>query len=87
MALQGSPKKLAEDISNGFFYVTIPYLKTLSGHEIKELYNALKIVQRDIRAMITTETEDTKKKQMRLMRLNNVLTVIENYARKYRILI
>lgn len=85
MALQGSPKKLAEDISNGFFYVTLPYLKTLSPPEIKELYNALKIVQRDIRAMVTTEGEDTKRKQMRLMRLNQVLTLIESYGRKYRI--
>lgn len=87
MALQGSPKKLAEDISNGYFYVTLPYLKTLSTSEFKELYNALKIVQRDIRALVTTDTEDTKKKQMRLMRLNNVLTLMENYARKYRIII
>lgn len=87
MALQGSPKRLAEDISNGYFYVTLPYLKTLSPTEIKELYHALKIVQRDIRAIVTTDTEDTKKKQMRLMRLNNVFTVIENYARKYRIML
>jgi len=87
MALQGSPKKLAEDISNGYFYVTLPYLKTLSPSEFKELYNALKIVQRDIRAIVTTDPEDTKKKQMRLMRLNNVFTLMENYARKYRILI
>lgn len=87
MALQGSPKKLAEDISNGYFYVALPYLKTLSTSEFKELYNALKIVQRDIRALVTTDTEDTKKKQMRLMRLNNVLTLMENYARKYRIII
>ncbi len=87
MALQGSPKRLAEDISNGYFFVTLPYLKTLSTTEIKELYHALKIVQRDIRAIVTTDTEDTKKKQMRLMRLNNVFTVIENYARKHRIML
>lgn len=87
MALQGSPKKLAEDISNGYFYITPPYLKTLSQAEFKELYSALKIVQRDIRAIVTKDQEETKKKQMKLMRINNVLTLMENYAKKYRILI
>lgn len=87
MALQGSPKKLAEDISKGYFYVTPPYLKNLSAGEFKELYNALKIVQRDVRAIVTTTQEDTKEKQMRLMRLNQVLTIMENFARKYKIIL
>ncbi len=87
MALQGSPKKLAEDISKGYFYVTPPYLKNLSHAEFKELYNALKIVQRDVRAIITNTLEETKEKQMRLMRLNQVLTVMENFAKKYKIII
>lgn len=87
MALQGSPKKLAEDISRGYFYITPPYLKNLSPTEFKELYNALKIVQRDVRAIVTTSQEDTKDKQMRLMRLNQVLTIMENFARKYRIIL
>lgn len=87
MPLQGNPKKLAEDISKGFFYITPPYLKTLTPSEFKELYNAVKIVQRDVRALITTELEETKAKQMRLIRLNQVLSVMETYARKYRIIV
>lgn len=87
MALQGSPKKLAEDISRGYFYVTPPYLKNLSVSEFKELYNALKIVQRDVRAIVTTTQEDTKEKQIRLIRLNQVLTIMENFAKKYRIIL
>jgi hypothetical protein len=87
MALQGSPKKLAEDISKGYFYVTPPYLKNLTPGEFKELYNALKIVQRDVRAIVTTTLEETKEKQMRLVRLNQVITVMENFAKKYKIII
>jgi len=87
LALQGSPKKFAEDISNGFFNISIPYLKTLTHNEMKEIYTALKIVQRDVRSLVTTEQEDTKKKQMRLMRLNQAIVIIENYARKYRIVL
>jgi len=87
MALQGSPKKLAEDISKGYFYVTPPYLKNLTPGEFKELYNALKIVQRDVRAVVTTTLEETKEKQMRLVRLNQVITVMENFAKKYKIII
>lgn len=87
MALQGSPKKLAEDISKGFFYVTTPYLKNLSQAEFKELYYALKIVQRDVRAFITTTQEETKEKQMRLIRLNQVITLMESFARKYRVIL
>lgn len=85
MGFQGSPKKLAEDISKGYFYITPPYLKTLSDGEFRELYHALKIVQRDVRSIVTNTLEETKEKQMRLMRLNQVLTIMENYARKKRI--
>ncbi|GAB4431379.1 MAG: hypothetical protein OHK0040_00610 [bacterium] len=87
MALQGNPKKFAEDISRGFFYVTPPYLKNLDLGEIKVLYQALKMTQRDVRAKVTVQEEDTREKQMCLMRLNQALTVVENYARKYRIVL
>lgn len=87
MAMQGSPKKLAEDISKGFFYVTLPYLKTLSPTEMKALYAALKIVQRDTRSMVATAQDETKEKQIRLMRLNQVVTIMEAHARKYRMLL
>jgi hypothetical protein len=85
MALQGNPKKFAEDISKGFFYVTPPFLKNLDVGEIKVLYQALKMTQRDIRAKVTVEEAETREKQLCLMRINQALTVIENYARKQRI--
>lgn len=87
MALQGNPKKFAEDISRGFFYVTPPYLKNLDAGEIKVLYQALKMTQRDVRGKVTIQEEDTREKQMCLMRINHALMVIENYARKYRIIL
>lgn len=87
MALQGNPKKFAEDISNGFFYVTPPFLKNLDSGEIKVLYQALKMTQRDTRAKVTIEERETREKQMCLMRISQALTVIENYARKYRVLL
>ncbi len=87
MAFQGNPKKFAEDIAKGFFYVTPPFLKNLEAGELKQIFQALKIVQRDIRARVTTEENETREKQMYLMRLNQALTVMENYARKYRIVL
>lgn len=87
MGLQGNPKKFAEDISNGFFYVTKPYLKNLSPDLFKQIFHALRIVQRDVRASITTTQEDTKDKQIRLIRISNAVVVMENYARKYRIIL
>jgi len=85
MALQGNPKKLAEDIAKGFFYITPPFLKNLETGEIKVLYQALKLVQRDTRGKVTIKEDETREKQMCLMRINQAVTVIENYARKIRI--
>lgn len=85
MPLQGNPKKFAEDISKGFFYVTLPFLKNLDISDIKVLYQSLKVVQRDTRAKVTVEEEETRDKQMCLMRINQAITVIENYAKKKRI--
>lgn len=85
MPLQGNPKKFAEDISKGFFYITPPFLKNLDISEIKVLYQSLKVVQRDTRSKVTVKEEETRDKQMCLMRINQAITVIENYARKKRI--
>jgi hypothetical protein len=87
MGLQGNPKKFAEDISNGFFYVTKPYLKNLSPELFKQIFHALKITQRDVRALVATELEGTKDKQIRLIRIGNTLVVMENYARKNRMIL
>ncbi len=85
MTLQGNPRKFAEDISKGFFYITPPFLKNLDISEIKVLYQSLKVVQRDTRSRVTVKEEETRDKQMCLMRINQAITVIENYARKKRI--
>lgn len=84
MPLQGNPKKFAEDIAKGFFYVTPPFLKNLDIGEIKVLYQSLKVVQRDTRAKVTFKEEEIRDKQICLMRINQAITVIENYARKKR---
>lgn len=82
MVLQGNPKKLAEEIAKGFFYITPPFLKNLETTEIKTIFNALRIVQRDIRSKITVEEKETREKQMSLMRINQAITVIESFAKK-----
>lgn len=82
MVLQGNPKKLAEEIAKGFFYITPPFLKNLETTEIKTIFNALRIVQRDVRSKITVEEKETREKQMSLMRINQAITVIESFAKK-----
>ncbi len=87
MAISGSPKKLAEDIAEGFLSLSPPGLKKYTPPDLKVIMNNLLLVQREIR-QIQVPLEDTlliKAKQMRLSRLRQAELVLRSFCKKHRI--
>lgn len=87
MAISGSPKKMAQDIADGFNSLSPPVLKKYTPADLKIILNSLAQVKRDIR-QIQVPLEDVlliKAKNMRLSRLNQAETVVRSYCKKKRI--
>ena len=87
MALVGSPKKLAEDIANGYFMLSQAMLRGYSPTELKVLLNNLALVTRLIRAekIPLEDIMALKKRNMKLSRLRQTEQIIQTYCRKRRI--
>jgi len=86
MAISGNPKKMAQDIADGFLSLSAPGLKKYAPVDLKVILNNLAIVQREIRA-IQVPQEDAlaiKAKNMRLTRLRQAETVLRAYCKKMR---
>ncbi|PLX93384.1 MAG: hypothetical protein C0621_07630 [Desulfuromonas sp.] len=87
MAISGSPKKLAQDIAEGFYMLSPPMLKQYTPQDMKTIIANLGIVTRDLR-QVTISLEDVmalKMRNMKLSRLNQAEIVIRAHCKKYRI--
>jgi len=87
MAIAGSPKKIAQDIAEGFLSLSAPGLKKYTPADLKIILANLALVQREIR-QVQVPTEETmllKAKNMRLSRLNQAEMVLRGYCKKQRI--
>ncbi|PLX83906.1 MAG: hypothetical protein C0618_11970 [Desulfuromonas sp.] len=89
MAISGSPKKIAQDIADGYQSLTPPGLKQYSAQDLKTILSVLQLVRREIR-QIQIPLEDIlliKAKNVKLSRLNQAEMVLRSYCRKKRILL
>jgi len=89
MAIAGNPKKLAQDIADGFLSLSTPGLKSYSQADLKIILTNLAIVQREVRS-IQVPQEDAlliKSKNMRLTRLRQAEMVLRSFCKKMRIAI
>jgi len=89
MAIAGNPKKLAQDIAEGFMSLSAPGLKKYTPADLKIILTNLGVVQREVRA-VQVPSEDAlliKAKNMRLSRLRQAEMVLRNFCQKMRILI
>lgn len=89
MAIAGNPKKLAQDIAEGFLSFSAPGLKKYTPADLKLILTNLAIVQREVRSL-QVPAEDAlliKAKNMRLSRLRQAEIVLRSYAKKMRIAI
>jgi hypothetical protein len=87
MAIAGSPKKLAQDIAEGFFMLTPPMLKTYTPADLKTILVNLAIVARDLRQEQIPQDDvmAVKAKNMKMSRLNQAEIVIRSFCKKRRI--
>ena len=87
MAISGSPKMLANDIAKGLVHFSLTSLRKYTAQDLKVILSNLSIVQREIRGDVVS-MEDImaiKEKNQKLQRLNQAVTVINNYTKKRRI--
>ena len=87
MAISGNPKKLAQDIANGFNSLSPPILRKYTPADLQIILSNLTLVQREIR-QVQVPLEDVplvKEKNMRISRLNQALMVLRSYCKKMRI--
>ena len=83
MPIAGSPKKLAQDIADGYLMVTPPMLKLYTSIDFKTIVANIGIVCRELRQELipTDDAMAIKAKNMKLSRLNQAEMVIKTYSR------
>ena len=87
MAISGNPKKIAQDISEGFMIISAPSLKRYNAADLKTIMNNIAMVSRELRAQ-QIPLEDVmalKKKNMKVSRLNQAEMIIRAHCKKLRI--
>lgn len=87
MAIAGNPKKLAQDIAEGFLSLSAPGLKKYAPADLKIILTNLAVVQREIRA-IQAPSDDAlliKAKNMRISRLRQAEMVLRHFCKKTRV--
>jgi hypothetical protein len=87
MPIAGSPKKMAQDIAEGFMSISLPMLKTYTPADLKTVIVNLGIVGRELRQEQVPQDDvmAAKAKNMRLTRLNQAEIVIRAFCKKKRI--
>jgi hypothetical protein len=87
MPIAGSPKKLAQDIADGYFMLAPPGLRKYNAADLKIILANLALVAREFRQQ-QIPLEDTmalKSRNMKLSRLNQSEIVIRAFCKKLRI--
>lgn len=89
MAISGNPKKMAQDLAEGFFLITPPLLKQYSAADFKTILTNLAIVARELRqeGIPLEDVMALKFRNMKLSRLNQAEMVIRAFCNKRRIII
>ena len=87
MAISGNPKKLAQDIADGFHSLSPPTLRKYSPADLKIILTNMAIVKRNIRQLQVPpeEVQLIKAKNMKISRLNQAEMVLRSYCKKKRI--
>jgi hypothetical protein len=87
MPIAGSPKKLAQDIAEGYLMLAPPGLRKYVAADLKIILTNLALVARELRQQ-QIPLEDSmalKSRNMKLSRLNQSEVVIRAYCKKLRI--
>lgn len=87
MPIAGSPKKMAQDVAEGFLMFSPPMLRGYTPADIKTILANLALVTREIRQeqVPLDDIMALKMRNMKLSRMNQAETVIRSYCLKKRI--
>jgi hypothetical protein len=87
MAIAGSPKKMAQDVAEGFLMLSPPMLRNYAPVDIKTILVNLALVTRELRQeqFPLDDIMALKLRNMKLSRLNQAETVIRAYCQKRRL--
>ncbi|MBN1957288.1 MAG: hypothetical protein JXQ81_08660 [Desulfuromonadales bacterium] len=87
MAISGNPKKLAQDIAEGYQSLSPPGLKKYTAADLKVIFNNLTLVKREIRQtqVPLDDVQLVKAKNMQISRMNQAEMVLRTYCKKMRI--
>lgn len=87
MAIAGNPKKLAQDIADGFVSLSPPSLKRYSPADLKVILANIAIVQRETRSLQIPlqDVLQLKAKNMHLTRLNQAEVTLRSFCKKARV--
>ncbi len=87
MPIAGSPKKLAQDIADGYMSVSPPMLRNYTGADMKIILSNIAIVIRNLRQeqIPNDDSLAIKHRNNKLSRLNQASVVIRSYCQKRRI--
>ena len=87
MPIAGSPKKMAQDVADGYMILSPPMLKAYTPADLKTILANLAVVTRDLRQEQTPQGDvmALKMKNMKISRLNQAGVVIRAYCKKRRI--
>jgi len=87
MPIAGSPKKMAQDIAEGYLMFSPPMLRTYTPADIKIILANLALVTREIRQeqIPLDDIMALKMRNMKLSRMNQAEVVIRAYCLKKRI--
>lgn len=87
MAISGSPKKMAQDVADGFVMLSPPMLRSYTPADFKVILANLALVTRELRQeQIPLENVPAlKSRNMKLSRLHQAEIVVRSYCKKRRI--
>ena len=86
MPIAGSPKKLAQDIAEGYLMLTPPLLKNYTPADLKTIVVNIGIVARELRQVVIPldDVMIIKARNMKLSRLNQADVVIQAFCKKHK---
>ena len=87
MAIAGSPKKLAQDLADGYMTMSPPMLRQYTATDMKTILNNIAIVLRDLRqeSIPAEDVMAIKQRNTKMSRLNQASVVIRSFCKKRRI--
>ena len=87
MPIAGSPKKLAQDIAEGYFMLTPPLLKNFTPADFRIIVANIGIVTRELRQEVIQQEDimAIKARNMKFSRLHQADVLIQAFCRKRRI--